>query len=106
MTATAPRPLVHRAAIALPAATVGRALPATVGRVLLEDVVLAPAAGPNPWQPPLDTAHPVFFDHLSMAVPGMLLEAVRRAVRAYTGGTGSPDSLRIAFTGTPNWPNP
>ncbi|WP_280888036.1 ScbA/BarX family gamma-butyrolactone biosynthesis protein [Streptomyces sp. LBL] len=75
---------------ALPAATVGRALPA--------DVVLAPAGRPNLWRLRIDTAHPVFFDHPLDHVPGMLLlEATRQAVQAHTGGTRSPVSFHIAF---------
>jgi hypothetical protein len=72
--------------------------PATVGRALPEDVVLAPATGRNLWQLRIDTAHPVFFDHPLDHVPGMLLlEAARQAVRAHTGGSRSPVSFRIAF---------
>ncbi|WKX13450.1 ScbA/BarX family gamma-butyrolactone biosynthesis protein [Streptomyces sp. NL15-2K] len=75
---------------ALPAAVVGRALPA--------DVVLAPADRPDRWQLRVDTAHPVFFDHPLDHVPGMLLlEAVRQAVRAHTSGTRSPVAFHITF---------
>ncbi|MEV0634280.1 ScbA/BarX family gamma-butyrolactone biosynthesis protein [Streptomyces sp. NPDC050619] len=75
---------------AVPAAAVGRALPA--------DVVLAPADRPGRWQLRIDTAHPVFFDHPLDHAPGMLLlEAARQAARAQTAGARSPVSFRIAF---------
>ncbi|MER5217602.1 ScbA/BarX family gamma-butyrolactone biosynthesis protein [Streptomyces sp. NPDC002838] len=75
---------------ALPAAVVGRALPA--------DVVLAPTDRPDRWQLRVDTAHPVFFDHPLDHVPGMLLlEAVRQAVRAHTSGTRSAVAFHITF---------
>jgi hypothetical protein len=72
--------------------------PAAVGRVLPADVVLAPAERPDRWQLRIDTAHPVFFDHPLDHAPGMLLlEAVRQAVRARSGGARAPVSFRIAF---------
>ncbi|MEV2210225.1 ScbA/BarX family gamma-butyrolactone biosynthesis protein [Streptomyces sp. NPDC050997] len=72
--------------------------PATVGRALPADVVLAPAGRPGLWQLRVDTAHPVFFDHPLDHVPGMLLlEAARQAVRAHTGGARSPVSFKITF---------
>ncbi|MCT9075567.1 ScbA/BarX family gamma-butyrolactone biosynthesis protein [Streptomyces fulvoviolaceus] len=74
-------------------------LPAeAVGRALAADVVLAPAGRPDRWQLRVDTAHPVFFDHPLDHVPGMLLlEAVRQAVRARSGGRRSAVSFRTAF---------
>ncbi|MFJ8629403.1 ScbA/BarX family gamma-butyrolactone biosynthesis protein [Streptomyces sp. NPDC093568] len=75
----------------VPAAAVGRALPA--------DVVLAPTDHPDRWRLRVDTAHAVFFDHPLDHIPGMLLlEAARQAVRTRTGtGFRTPVSYHAVF---------
>ncbi|SFL96136.1 ScbA/BarX family gamma-butyrolactone biosynthesis protein [Streptomyces pini] len=56
-------------------------LPASVGRHLPQDVVLAPTVHSDVWRLRVDLSHPILFDHPVDHAPGMLLlEATRQAV--------------------------
>ncbi|MFE8938821.1 MULTISPECIES: ScbA/BarX family gamma-butyrolactone biosynthesis protein [unclassified Streptomyces] len=80
--------------------------PHVVGRRRAADVLLAPPPGaePDAWRLVLDRGHPVYFDHESDHIPGMvLLEAMRQAAHAATfaasgpAGSWSPLSLAVSF---------
>ena len=54
--------------------------PASVGKSLTEDVVLAPTADESRWTLRIDPCHPILFEHPSDHIPGMLIvEAFRQA---------------------------
>lgn len=76
--------------------------PAAVGRSRAADVLLTrPAAGPaGRWLLRVDQQHPVFFDHPSDHVPGMvLLEALRQAGHATLAPVAAGPDRPIALTG-------
>jgi hypothetical protein len=75
--------------------------PAVVGRERAGDVLLAadPQGVRNRWQLVLDCTHPVYYDHGSDHVPGMvLLEAVRQAAYASSVQAGPRCAVQELWT--------
>ncbi|MEV5177020.1 ScbA/BarX family gamma-butyrolactone biosynthesis protein [Streptomyces flaveolus] len=75
--------------------------PEVVGRRQVRDVLLAadPRGMPQQWQLVLDESHPVYFDHGSDHVPGMvLLEAVRQAAHAAAVRAGAGSAVVESWT--------
>lgn len=73
--------------------------PATTGRLLPLDVVLAPTDHPRRWQLNPDLNHPILFEHTNDHHPGMVLvEAARQAATAlHPPGTFTPASIATQF---------
>ncbi|GLK99196.1 ScbA/BarX family gamma-butyrolactone biosynthesis protein [Dactylosporangium matsuzakiense] len=81
---------------AAPEATVA---PASVGRALRRDVVIAPGPHPGTYRLHIDAAHANFFDNPTDHTPGMLLtEAMRQAVVAESADPYfAPMGLAVRF---------
>ena len=84
--------------------------PQLVGRVAVEDVVLAPVPQERAWKLRVDTSHPSYFHRPNDHVPGMLLlEAARQAARAVAPAREFvPARVEVAFhryaeLGSPCW---
>jgi 2-oxo-3-(phosphooxy)propyl 3-oxoalkanoate synthase len=86
--------------VTVPAGRPGPAVtPATVGRVLERDVVIAPGERPGSYRLRIDPGHANFFDNPTDHTPGMLLtEAMRQAVVAESGDPSfAPMALTARF---------